>query len=324
MKELVIKKNEEGLTLNKYFKKVFTNMSLATYHKLLRKKYFEVNGIKAKGSEVLITGDIIRIFLSDDTYNSFLSNRINERKNIRLKAMSCSVADRIIYEDEQIILYNKEVGLLSHGDKSNDESVNTILNDYLGIKNNNIAFVPSVVNRLDRNTSGIIIFAKNYVAAREISKMIKDNKIEKHYLALVNGKLEKDNDRLINLFKKDEATNKAIIKEYKNKLIDGYSKVELVYKVLKEYNEYTLLDVKLVTGKSHQIRAQLSYIGHPIVCDKKYMNIDLYKKNIKNYKSKTQKLSCYKIKFSHFEAEPLKHLSNKEFKIDVKNFILEY
>ena len=177
MKELVIKKNEEGLTLNKYFKKVFANMSLATYHKLLRKKYFEVNGIKAKGSEVLITGDIIRIFLSDDTYNSFLSNKTNERKNIRLKAMSCSVADRIIYEDEQIILYNKEVGLLSHGDKSSDESVNTILNDYLGIKNNNTAFVPSVVNRLDRNTSGIIIFAKNYVAAREISKMIKDNKI---------------------------------------------------------------------------------------------------------------------------------------------------
>ena len=338
-------------------------MPLATYHKLLRKKYFEVNDIKAKGNEILNKGDHIKIYLSDDTYDNFVgskndkhkgtqtnTNRKGESNRTNRKVIcltSSPVFDRkgesnctnrkgesnrtnrkgelyepqnIIYEDEQIILYNKPSGLLSQGDKSGDESVNTILNNYLGTKMKDVAFVPSVVNRLDRNTSGIIIFAKNYVAAREISKMIRDNGITKHYLALVNGVLKKDSDNLVNLLKKDEKTNKSIIKEYKGSVPNGYSKVELIYKVLKRYDDYTLLDIDLITGKSHQIRAQLSYIGHPIVGDKKYMDSDLYNKNFKVYNSKTQKLSCYRIKFGSFNETTLKHLSNKEFKININDF----
>ena len=140
--------------------------------------------------------------------------------------------------------------------------------------------------------------------------MIKDNAIEKHYLALSNGILKKDSDNLINLLKKDEKTNKSIIKEYKGKVPSGYSKVELVYKVLKRYDDYTLLDIDLITGKSHQIR----------VCDKKYMDSDLYTKNLSSFKSKTQKLSCYRIKFASFIDDSLRHLSNKEFKINIKDF----
>ena len=339
MKELIVKKNEEGLRIDKYLKKILAKMPLATYHKLLRKKYFEVNGSSAKGNEILSNGDHIKIFLSDNTYNSFATykgepssrtgelhephKRTGELYEPHKRTGELYEPHRVIYEDDQIILYNKPVGLLSQGDKSGDESVNTILNNYLGTKVKNSAFIPSVVNRLDRNTSGIIIFAKEYLAAKEISKIIRDNKLEKHYLALVNGRLKKDSDVLVNLFKKDETINKSIIIEYKNGAKSGYSKVELAYKTLKKYDDYTLLDVDLITGKSHQIRAQLSYIGHPIVCDKKYMDSDLYNKNIKRFKSRNQKLSCYKIKFSNFEEEALKYLSNKEFKIDIRDFVLE-
>lgn len=324
MKELIVKKNEEGLRLDKYLKKILAKMPLATYHKLLRKKYFEINGLSAKGNEILSNGDHIKIFLSDDTYNSFVASRNRSGSPCEPECTGeLYELHRIIYEDDQIILYNKPVGLLSQGDKSGDESVNTILNNYLGTKVKNSAFIPSVVNRLDRNTSGIIIFAKTYIAAREISKMIKDNAIEKHYLALSNGILKKDSDNLINLLKKDEKTNKSIIKEYKGKIPSGYSKVELVYKVLKRYDDYTLLDIDLITGKSHQIRAQLSYLGHPIVCDKKYMDSDLYAKNLSSFKSKTQKLSCYRIKFASFIDDSLRHLSNKEFKINIKDFTSE-
>ena len=325
MKELIVKKNEEGLRFDKYLKKILAKMPLATYHKLLRKKYFEINGLSAKGNEILSNGDHIKIFLSDDTYNSFVAsrNRTGELHEPHKRTGELYEPHRIIYEDDQIILYNKSVGLLSQGDKSGDESVNTILNNYLRTKVKNSAFIPSVVNRLDRNTSGIIIFAKNYIAAREISKMIKDNAIEKHYLALSNGIFKKDSDNLINLLKKDEKTNKSIIKEYKGKVPSGYSKVELMYKVLKRYDDYTLLDIDLITGKSHQIRAQLSYLGHPIVCDKKYMDSDLYAKNLSSFKSKTQKLSCYRIKFASFIDDSLRHLSNKEFKINIKDFTSE-
>ena len=329
MKELIVKKNEEGLRLDKYLKKILAKMPLATYHKLLRKKYFEVNGSSAKGNEILSNGDHIKIFLSDNTYNSFATHKgepsscTGELHEPHKRTGELYEPHRVIYEDDQIILYNKPVGLLSQGDKTGDESVNTILNNYLGTKVKNSAFIPSVVNRLDRNTSGIIIFAKEYLAAKEISKMIRDNKLEKHYLALVNGRIKKDRDVLVNLFKKDETINKSIIIEYKNGAKSGYSKVELAYKTLKKYDDYTLLDVDLITGKSHQIRAQLSYIGHPIVCDKKYMDSDLYNKNIKRFKSRNQKLSCYKIKFSNFEEEALKYLNNKEFKIDIRDFVLE-
>ena len=331
MKEIIVKKNEEGLRIDKYLKKILAKMPLATYHKLLRKKYFEINDLSAKGNEILSSGDHIKIFLSDDTYNSFVASRNRRGSPCELECTGkpnnrtgeLYEPHRIIYEDDQIILYNKPVGLLSQGDKSGDESVNTILNNYLGTKAKSTAFVPSVVNRLDRNTSGIIIFAKNYIAAKEISKMIRDNSIEKHYLTIANGVFKKESDKLISLLKKDEKTNKSIIKEYKGNVPSGYSKVELIYKVLKQYDAYTLLDIELITGKSHQIRAQLSYVGHPIVCDKKYMDSDLYAQNLSYFKSKTQKLSCYKIRFGIFTEEKLKHLNNRVFKIDAKKF-LEY
>ena len=320
------------MRLDRYLRKIFTKMPTSTFYKLFRKKYFEINDIKANGQEKLYAGDKLTIFLSDETYNKFAKttkrSSASRGEHALLKGASrgehCEpVKDRIVYEDKNIIIYDKEVGLLSQGDKSHDPSVNTVLNDYLGHKNDTSLFKLSVVNRLDRNTRGLIIFAKTYIAANEISKMIRDRDIDKYYLTYVNGRVKKDHETLTHLFKKDEKTNKVTIKDYTSKEVKGYQKVSLEYKVLKRGKSTSLLQVKLITGKSHQIRAELSYIGHPLLGDKKYMESSLYKSNVDKFNIKTQSLICYMIKFGDFESKELKYLDNKEFKLKLDDFVIE-
>ena len=154
------------------------------------------------------------------------------------------------------------------------------------------------------------------MAAREISYMIKNNDIQKFYKAMVNGIVKKDSDTLINRYEKDEKKN--IAKIYDDiESVESDMLVKLDYKVLKRMDEMTLLYIKLYTGKSHQIRAQLSHIGHPIVGDKKYMKKDLYEMNKNVYKKKFQELACVKIIFGSFAVEELKYLNNKCFEITI-------
>ena len=310
MKSIRISKNEDGITLIKYLRKIFKSMPSSLIQKLVRKKYFDINDKRAKGDEVLKNDDIVTIHLADETFEKYF-----EKNNLSKNETTVDInyTDRIIYEDDNIIIFNKPVGLLSQGDKSGSQSVNTVLNKYIG--NINSSFKPSVVNRLDRNTEGLIIFAKTYIAAKEISNMIKDNRVEKRYRASVNGLVEEDSGELENLYKKNEKDNKAVLKDYKGKVPDGYSLVRLKYKVLKRHKETTDVEVELITGKSHQIRAQFAYIGHPLLSDKKYMDIKLYNDNVKKYGFKSQSLICYKIKFGTIIDEKLKNLSNKTFKI---------
>lgn len=306
MKKIKIDKNEEGITLVKYLKKIFRTMPNSLLQKLIRKKYFEINDVKATGKEVLTKNDEVSMYLSDETFEKYYTQKTSKTEK---KRINIDIKKNIVYEDDNIIIINKPVGMLSQGDKSGDISVNTVLNEY--ISRNKSSFTPSVVNRLDRNTEGLIIFAKTYIAAKEISKMIKDNKIEKRYKATINGIIKDEIGSLTHLHKKSESDNKAILKEYKGKQEEGYSVISLKYKVLKRHKASTDVDIELITGKSHQIRAQFSYIGHPLISDKKYMDAELYKKNVAEYGCKTQKLICYKIVFGNFEEETLKYLSDK-------------
>lgn len=326
MKSIVISKNEDGIKLLKYLKNIFKDMPDSLLHKLLRKKYFKINDKKADGDEILKTNDMLSIFFADETFDKFYTGNtkfIQINKDI-IKDVDIEdyLGKRIIYEDDNIIIYNKPTNLLSQSDKSGDLSVNDILYSYVIKQKNefvgNYNFRPSIINRLDRNTEGLIIFAKTYLASRLISDMIKNNSIEKHYKTIVNGIVEKDNDILINLYKKDIKNNKAIIKEYSGDYDkDEFSVVKLEYKVLSRNSENSTLDIYLITGKSHQIRSQLSYIGHPIICDKKYMDDKLYSDNVKKYGYKHQKLICYYMKFGDFSNDDFKYLVNKEFVLNV-------
>ena len=334
MRKITIDKTEDGIKLHRYLKNIFKEMPNSLLQKLLRKKYFEVNDIVANGNEILKFNDVINVYLGDETFNKFFtsSNTIdkhasNDDTPFNIDEYYDKIVNNIVYEDDNLIIFNKWAGLLSQGDKSNDISVNSLLNHYLTNSYDKdildkialYKFNPSIVNRLDRNTEGLIIFAKSYIFAREISKMISENKINKYYKTIVNGILEKDDDILVNLYKKDDKNNIAIIKDIdKNDdkvSYDGYSIVKLEYKILKRDVDSTTLEIKLITGKSHQIRAQLSHIGHPIVCDKKYMVKSLYDENVKKYKTRSQILSCYKIVFDSFKNEELKYLSHKSFEL---------
>ena len=333
MKKIIVDKSEDGIKFIKYLKNIFKEMPDSLLYKLIRKKYYKINGKTANGKEVLKQDDIIEMYLSEDTFNKFYSNNkydeaIHLNKNNKKFDIE-KVKECIVYEDDNLIVFNKWQGLLSQGNGSNDTSVNELLNKYLkevfsisknddnsdSMIKNSYNFIPSVVNRLDRNTEGLIIFAKTYLFSREISKMISENKVEKHYKTIVNGRLENKNGELVNLYKKDEKNNLAIIKDLDENLENGYSIVKLKYKVIDSKENYSFLDVNLITGKSHQIRAQLSYINHPIICDKKYMDKPLYEENIHRFGFKNQKLICFKIKFDNFEHSSLKYLSNKEFEI---------
>ena len=302
MKKLIVDKSESGIKLIKYLKNIFKDMPGNLLHKLVRKKYFKINGIVASGNETLNSGDEISVFLGDETFEKFL-HKESSRKTDDGYSID-KIKNHIVYEDDNLIVFNKWAGLLSQDDGSRSASVNSVLNTYLtydaDVKNekendgdsfvhNAYNYKPSVVNRLDRNTEGLIVFAKTYAFAREISKMISENKLEKRYKTVVNGIFDKDEGRLINLYKKDENKNIAIIKdidERQGAAISDFTIVELKYKVLKEYDDTSLIDVELITGKSHQIRAQFAHIGHPIICDKKYMDMiamwKLLNLNIKN------------------------------------------
>ena len=341
MKSIVISKNEEGIKLLKFLKNIFKDMPDSLLHKLLRKKYFKINDKKANGSEILKTNDTLFIFFADETFDKFYNNhdkKHNEFATIKSIDEKLYIDNRIVYEDDNIIIYNKPCGLLSQSDKSGDLSVNDILYNYLLNKNeilqddnnntiskslinsnlsNTYDFRPSIMNRLDRNTEGLIIFAKNYLSSRLISEMIRKNLIEKHYKTIVNGIVEKKTCELINLYKKDDKYNKAIIKDYAENYNDNeYSVVKLRYNTVKINDDSSILDVELITGKSHQIRAQLSHIGHPIICDKKYMNNKLYTSNVLKYGIKHQKLICYFLKFGQFNNTDLEYLSNNKFIIN--------
>ena len=335
MKSITIEKTEDGIKLHKYLKNIFKEMPSSLLQKLLRKKYFEINNNVANGNEILKTKDVINIYLGDETFEKFFCDKSSFRDNNKkifkdsnIKFDKEKIVKNIVYEDDNLIIFNKWLGLLSENDKNSNFSVNTLLNWYLelsdksGKNKSNYNYKPGVVNRLDRNTEGLIIFAKSYIFAREISKMISDNNIDKYYKTIVNGIVKQDEDTLTNLYRKDEKKNIAIIKDLDDDVknsesLKGFTIVKLKYKVIKRNTDSTILDIKLITGKSHQIRAQLSYIGHPIICDKKYMDESLYDDNVSSYKSRYHKLCCYKIKFYDFENNDLKYLSDKTFKIDV-------
>ncbi len=261
MKEIKITEQEQNQRLDKFLMKYFHKAPKSFLCKMLRKKRIKYNGKKGEGNEILQKGDILQLYLSEETMQNFM-----EQKTI---AQAKKHFD-IIYEDENLLVVSKPAGLLVHPQKSGDKEtlIDQILY-YLYQKEQftkESTFLPAICNRLDRNTSGIVIAGKNLKAVQAVNEAIANRKINKYYIALVKGKIEVSGE-FVSYLKKDEEKNQVTL--YENN-IQGSKKIVTKYQPIATTENMTLLQIDLVTGRSHQIRAQMQKAGHCIAGDRKY------------------------------------------------------
>nr|MBQ8252302.1 RluA family pseudouridine synthase [Lachnospiraceae bacterium] len=317
MKEFTINAAESGQKCIKYCEKLLPEAGTGFLYKMLRKKNITLNGKKADGNERLNQGDVLRFFFSDDTFRVF-SGKTPQNSVINIPMLD---PKQIIYEDEHILLYNKPSGVLSQKAKPEDISVNEMFLMYLQSQNSagrtmaedkqtnqNTVSKPSVCNRLDRNTSGLILCGKTYLGLRTMNAMLADRSVGKYYHCLVAGRITEP-IRLRGYLKKDEKTNTVTIKD---QAFEGASYIETEIIPLKATEHISLLEVHLITGKTHQIRSHLAHLGHPILGDSKYGNPKINDRYRKKYHLKHQLLHAYRLEFPVLEGE-LGYLSRKQF-----------
>lgn len=317
MKEFTVAEKDNGIKFIKYLGKILSGANTSFIYKMLRKKNILLNDKKASGNEVLKAEDNIKLYFSDETYDKF-SQKPSEEKDFHNTVAKGSMPP-IVYEDKNIIILNKPVGMLSQKSRDSDISLNEICLSYL-IEKKEVTeesirlYKPSVINRLDRNTTGLMIFAKTYVAANILSKALKERSIHKYYKCVVVGTL-RDETVLKGELKKDNETNKVTVTEYNE---DNPSETSIYTKInpIRSNDKYSLLEVLLITGKTHQIRAHLAYIGHPIVGDHKYGNSTINKEVSRKYGINSQLLVSYKIEMPKLPDE-LFEISEKTFEIDI-------
>lgn len=304
MKTFIINENDSGQRLDKFLAKSVKNLPKNLMYKYIRLKRIKLNGKRCEISTRLNAGDVLQLYINDEFFevpkeNSFLN--VSDNVNI-------------IYEDKNIILVDKPSGLVVHED--DDNSIDTLINrikHYLYNKkeynpDNELSFTPSLCNRLDRNTTGIVICAKNAESLRILNQKIKDRELHKYYLCVCTGIFDKKEDTLKNYLFKDEKSKTVHIE---NKKRPNNKQILTKYKVVKEKNNLSLVEINLITGRTHQIRAHLSYIGHPILGDGKYGINHINKK----YGVKTQALCSNRLVFDFkTDAGMLEYLNKKSFK----------
>ncbi|MGN1206382.1 MAG: RluA family pseudouridine synthase [Eubacterium sp.] len=290
MRQIEISANQGEQRFDKFLQKYLREASKSFIYKMLRKKNITLNGKKAQGNEKLKPGDVVVFFFSEETLQKFCGE-------IKVSKETKQENFPIIYEDEQILLINKPAGLLSQKAKPEDVSLVELVQRYVGCEP---GFSPGICNRLDRNTSGIIVAGKTLQALQKMSELFRTRDIGKYYLAVVKGDMTEK--RVVEGYLvKDEKRNKVVVSQEEKK---GSSYIKTGYEPLIRTSEMTLLRVHLMTGKPHQIRSHLSSLGHPIVGDAKYGGA--------YPKIKRQLLHAYEVQFPKLNA-PFDKISGKSF-----------
>ena len=271
MVEHEIRSNEAGQRLDKFLGKYMPLAPKSFFYKMLRKKNITLNGKKAAGQEKLAEGDRIRFFLSDETVSKFTGPARTTEKPERKRPVVPPVELDILYEDRHTLFINKPAGMLSQKAAAEDVSLVEYVTGYL-LKSGQITdeelrtFHPAVCNRLDRNTSGIVAAGKTLAALQELSAMFRDRTLRKYYLCLVAGSV-KEGAHIDGYLVKDPKTNRVSFSKAETA---GSVRIETEYRPLREGEGASLLEVHLITGKTHQIRAHMAAQGHPIIGDYKY------------------------------------------------------
>lgn len=308
MTEITIQKNDAGQRADRFLSKAYPNLKSSLVCKLMRKKRIKLNGAKAEPNTILKEGDVIRFYLSDDLLAKEPIKRESDFRDIAPDIV-------IIYEDDNILLVDKPMGLVVHED--NDNTADTLINrvlSYLYQKGEfdperENSFTPALVNRIDRNTSGIVIAAKNAEALRVLNQKVRDREIQKLYLCAVRGTPEPRSATMTAYLKKLSDENKVLISDTPR---PDYLTIKTKYRVLESKGGLSLVEVDLLTGRTHQIRAHFAHIGHALLGDGKYGDNTFNKR----YGAKTQALCSYKLAFNFTtEAGALEYLNGREFAV---------
>lgn len=307
MLKYIVGQNDAGMRMDKLLQKLMPTMPKSLMYKYIRQKDIKLNRKRVNISDKPSVGDVIEAYVPDE---------FAAKPKPKYDFLSASHNLDIVYEDENIILVDKKQGVLVHPDKN--EYTDTLISrichylynkgEYDPEKEN--SFTPALANRIDRNTGGIVIAAKNAAALKILCDKIKDRELDKRYLAIVHGKLNKKEDLLEGYLFKDEKNNQVYLQKNKS---EKNKTVKTKYRVLAEKNNLSLIEVELITGRTHQIRAHMASIGHPLLGDGKYGRL----KEDKKLGFSKQALYSYELTFKFStDAGILNYLNGKTFKVN--------
>lgn len=308
MKEIKITEKTYNQRVDKFVRKYLNEAPLSFIYKLFRKKDVKINGHWVKENYILQNGDILRIFVTDEQLSEF-----NKPKSVE----DLKITFKIIYEDENILIVNKPKGLLIHGDETEKRiTLSNMVLSYLYKNNeynpNGEGFTPAPCHRLDRNTSGLVIYAKNLESSQILMDLFKTHEnIHKSYIALLDGIIDK-NGRIEAPLLKDSSTGFVKVSSADR----GAKKAITEYELISHNNKYSLVEANLITGRTHQLRVHFTYINHPILGDQKYGNFAENKIFDERFNYHYQFLHAYKVKFDEVPGK-LSYLSNKWFIADL-------
>lgn len=314
MKEIVITQNESGQRLDKFLRKYLKDMSLGNIYKAIRKKDIKVNNLKSNEKYLLNEGDVLQFYfdIGEET-------KSKESKKILKRITDIEYDFDIAYEDDSILVIKKEKGVLTHPDEGDEVTLTCEVLAYLfdrGVYDPQVekTFSPSPCNRLDKNTEGLVIFAKTYEALKAINEAIREGNIKKYYMAFTVGKPKEG--RHVAYLQKDRRANKVRVFDHE---VKNSKQIVTDVRIVDTVGQFSQVEIDLITGKSHQIRAHLAHLESPLVGDPKYGDKKVNSYFFNKYKLEDQMLVAYRIVFSNCPDE-IGHLEGKVISMHLPSY----